>query len=64
MHIYFGRDSGPALERRFDEINQVAGHFKRLQAKEAADCILLGDSNIVSPEHRTMEAPPPTISTA
>jgi endonuclease/exonuclease/phosphatase family metal-dependent hydrolase len=56
VHIYFGKDSGTALERRIDEINKVAAHFKRLQAKEAADYILLGDFNIVSPEHRTMQA--------
>ena len=56
VHIYFGKDSGAALERRIDEINKVAAHFKRLQAKEAADYILLGDFNIVSPEHRTMLA--------
>jgi hypothetical protein len=56
VHIYFGTDSGEALERRIDEIHKVAAHFKRLQAKEAADFILLGDFNIVSPEHRTMQA--------
>lgn len=56
VHIYFGKDSGAELERRIDEINKVAAHFKRLQSKEAADYILLGDFNIVSPEHRTMQA--------
>lgn len=56
VHIYFGEDSGPALARRIDEIGKVAAHFKRLQSKEAADYILLGDFNIVSPEHQTMKA--------
>jgi hypothetical protein len=56
VHIYFGSDSGEALERRIDEIGKVAAHFKRLQAKEPGDYILLGDFNIVSPQHRTMEA--------
>lgn len=56
VHIYFGRDSGDALERRIEEIEKVALHFNRLQAREPADYILLGDFNIISPQHRTMEA--------
>jgi endonuclease/exonuclease/phosphatase family metal-dependent hydrolase len=56
VHIFFGNESGPALERRIDEIDRIAAHFKRLQAKEAADYILLGDFNIVSPKHQTMRA--------
>ena len=56
VHIFYGGESGPELERRIAEIDRIAGHFKRLQAKEAADYILLGDFNIVSPRHRTMEA--------
>lgn len=56
VHIYFGKDSGDQLERRIQEIRRIAGHFKELQGKEPADYILLGDFNIVSPQHRTMEA--------
>jgi endonuclease/exonuclease/phosphatase family metal-dependent hydrolase len=56
VHIYFGDDTGPELARRVDEIDTIAAHFKRLQAKEAADYILLGDFNIVSPQHQTMQA--------
>ncbi len=56
VHIYFGSDSGAALQRRIDEIKSVAAYFKRLNLKETADYILLGDFNIVSPEHKTMEA--------
>jgi endonuclease/exonuclease/phosphatase family metal-dependent hydrolase len=56
VHIYFGEDSGPALDRRIDEIRKIARHFNNLQKKEVADYILLGDFNIVSPQHKTMEA--------
>ncbi len=56
VHIYFGDDSGSLLERRVAEIRQIAQHFKNLQEKEAGDYILLGDFNIVSPQHQTMQA--------
>lgn len=56
VHIYFGNDTGEKLQRRIDEIKKIAGHFKSLQEKEPADYILLGDFNIVSPEHQTMQA--------
>lgn len=56
VHIYFGSEHGEALGRRVDEIRQIAGHFKMLQEKEPVDYILLGDFNIVSPRHQTMEA--------
>jgi endonuclease/exonuclease/phosphatase family metal-dependent hydrolase len=56
VHIYFGSEHGEALERRVDEIRQIARHFKTLQEKEPVDYILLGDFNIVSPKHKTMEA--------
>jgi endonuclease/exonuclease/phosphatase family metal-dependent hydrolase len=56
VHIFYGDESGPALERRIEEIDRIAAHFKRLQAKEAADYILLGDFNIISPQHQTMGA--------
>ncbi len=56
VHIYFGSESGAALERRVQEINKIAAHFKKLNQKEPGDYILLGDFNIVSPQHKTMEA--------
>jgi endonuclease/exonuclease/phosphatase family metal-dependent hydrolase len=56
VHIFFGADSGAKLQRRVDEIRELAGFFSKRQDKELEDFILLGDFNIVSPEHRTMEA--------
>lgn len=56
VHIYFGESSGDALERRIEEIKKIADFFNKLNEKETADYILLGDFNIVSPNHRTMEA--------
>lgn len=56
VHIFFGSDSGAALARRIEEIKQIAAHFQRLDKREQGDYILLGDFNIVSPQHRTMEA--------
>ncbi len=56
VHIYFGSESGAALARRVDEINKIAAHFKKLNQKEPGDYILLGDFNIVSPQHKTMDA--------
>jgi len=60
VHLYFGDDSGPKLDERVEEIGQVASYFGR-RADETADrqgrsLILLGDFNIVSPTHKTMEA--------
>ena len=56
VHIYYGKTSGLALERRIDEINRIAKFFSARHDKAKEDFILLGDFNIVSPEHRTMEA--------
>jgi endonuclease/exonuclease/phosphatase family metal-dependent hydrolase len=56
VHIYFGADSGARLQRRIDEIRELATFFSKRQDRELEDYILLGDFNIVSPEHRTMEA--------
>ena len=56
VHIFYGKETGPALQRRIDEIRSIAAYYTRLQAKEPADYILLGDFNIVSPQHQTMEA--------
>lgn len=56
VHIYFGKSSGLALERRVKEIRQVAKFFSKRQKRSGEDYILLGDFNIVSPEHQTMQA--------
>jgi endonuclease/exonuclease/phosphatase family metal-dependent hydrolase len=56
VHIFYGNDSGPELERRIQEIKGIAQYFKRLNEREAGDYILLGDFNIKSPEHKTMQA--------
>jgi endonuclease/exonuclease/phosphatase family metal-dependent hydrolase len=56
VHIYFGDDTGPKLEQRRQEIERIAKFFKTRQDKEEEDYILLGDFNIVSPQHSTMQA--------
>ena len=56
VHIYYGAASGPKLQRRIKEIETVAKFFNKRQDKEPEDYILLGDFNIVSPEHETMRA--------
>jgi hypothetical protein len=56
VHIYFGEDTGPKLEQRRQEIERIAKFFKSRQEREDEDYILLGDFNIVSPQHSTMQA--------
>jgi endonuclease/exonuclease/phosphatase family metal-dependent hydrolase len=56
LHIFYGAESGIKLARRIAEIRAVARFFRRRQAREVEDYILLGDFNIVSPEHETMQA--------
>ena len=66
VHIYFGDDSGAQLERRIDEIRKLVGFFAKRQDRENRDTggdpaktqnyILLGDFNVVSPQHETMAA--------
>lgn len=56
VHIYYGAASGLKLNRRIDEIKKIAKFFSKRQDKEREDYILLGDFNIVSPEHETMAA--------
>lgn len=65
VHIYYGKDSGAELERRIDEIRQLVSFFARRQDRAKPDSdqagapenyILLGDFNVVSPEHETMKA--------
>lgn len=56
VHIYYGADSGARLQRRVGEIRELARFFSKRQDRELEDYILLGDFNIVSPEHQTMQA--------
>lgn len=66
VHIYFGDDSGEKLKRRIAEIERLVSVFADRQDKEnsgakadpskAENYILLGDFNVVSPEHQTMQA--------
>ena len=65
VHIYYGSDSGDELQRRIDEIRKLVTFFAKRQdaAKPDSDqlgapenYILLGDFNVVSPEHETMKA--------
>jgi hypothetical protein len=56
VHIYYGADSGAKLQRRIREIRKLAEFFSKRQQREVEDDILLGDFNIVSPEHQTMQA--------
>lgn len=56
VHIYYGSSSGDKLRRRVEELRRVAAFFAKRQAREHEDFILMGDFNIVSPEHQTMEA--------
>ncbi|WP_018896460.1 endonuclease/exonuclease/phosphatase family protein [Rhizobium sp. 2MFCol3.1] len=65
VHIYYGKDSGPELQRRIEEIKRLVAFFAKRQDNATPDVdhlgspenfILLGDFNVVSPEHETMKA--------
>lgn len=65
VHIYYGTESGAPLQRRIAEIRTLVNFFARRQdaesklvgdLQEAENYILLGDFNVVSPEHETMAA--------
>jgi endonuclease/exonuclease/phosphatase family metal-dependent hydrolase len=56
VHIFFGAERGAKLRRRVEEIRSLASFFARRQQTETEDYILLGDFNVVSPQHETMEA--------
>ncbi len=66
VHIYYGEASGEALKQRIDEIRKLVAFFADRQDKasrqekdrfgEVETYILLGDFNVVSPEHETMAA--------
>ncbi len=59
VHLYYGSSSGAKLKERVEEIDRVANYLGK-RANEAflkhKSLILLGDFNIVSPEHETMQA--------
>jgi exonuclease III len=59
VHIYYGDESGEKLQRRVEEIAGIAKYFGS-RAKDArkggVSLIVLGDFNIVDPEHQTMNA--------
>jgi endonuclease/exonuclease/phosphatase family metal-dependent hydrolase len=59
VHIYFGAASGAKLNERVDEIGKIAeylGDRADDALKKGKALILLGDFNIVHPEHKTMNA--------
>ncbi len=64
VHIYYGKsgDNSPEMEQRRSEIEKVAVFLANMQKKEKrssgtdANMILLGDFNIISPKHKTMQA--------
>lgn len=60
VHIYYGTEKGPALIERVQEIDRIADYLGKLAKakakKDSRATILLGDFNIVSPEHETMQA--------
>ncbi len=59
VHIYYGEDTGAKLEERIQEIKAVAQYFGTRSEKAYEDgraLILLGDFNIMHPEHKTMKA--------
>lgn len=66
VHIYYGDDSGELLKRRIAEIEQLVTFFADRQDRankqekdsfgNVENYILLGDFNVISPEHKTMTA--------
>ena len=58
VHIYYGEEnSGPALARRVGEIDHLAAFLAaQRQQGERGTYISLGDFNVISPEHQTMQA--------
>jgi len=59
VHIYYGEEHGEKLRRRVAEIREIAEYFgsRAVGALESGtSLILLGDFNVVGPEHETMAA--------
>lgn len=60
VHIYYGSSSGAKLQERVQEISGIAEYLKDKALadlkRDYRSLILLGDFNIVSPEHQTMHS--------
>jgi len=59
VHIYYGSASGKKLDERVEEIAAVANFLSKranIGLKKDTALILLGDFNVVHPEHKTMKA--------
>ncbi len=59
VHIYYGQSSGAKLQERVEEIEAIASYLGRRADRELEEdraLILLGDFNIVHPDHETMKA--------
>ncbi len=59
VHLYYGAASGAKLQERVQEINAIAEYLSDradIHLDNDRALILLGDFNIVSPEHKTMQA--------
>ena len=59
VHLFYGSASGAKLEERVQEIDRVAEYFASRATesqKSQRSLILLGDFNIVHPDHETMTA--------
>ncbi len=59
VHLYYGAESGDKLKERIEEIQRIAAYLSDRadeSLKEDIGTILLGDFNIVHPEHETMKA--------
>jgi hypothetical protein len=66
VHIYYGADSGAKLKQRIAEIERLVEFFAKRQDDDndaerdvsgaVENYIVLGDFNVVSPKHKTMEA--------
>lgn len=59
VHLYYGAASGAKLRERIEEISRVAEYLSKRAddaLKKDRAVILLGDFNIVHPNHKTMKA--------
>lgn len=59
VHLFYGSESGPELEQRIEEIATIAKYLGTRADRALGEnraLFVLGDFNIVSPEHRTMKA--------
>ena len=59
VHLYYGSSSGAKLAQRVEEIATIAEYLSTRADRALGDdraLILLGNFNIVSPQHKTMKA--------